>query len=121
MSTTKCLAWYKLILHKGLVVLAEVFYPFPVSFSLVLQLFSESLCICNWQNVLGTHHASAHGGSSDLIVKNVGLNYFETNLVIYLRQCLGEKIPFFNCCWEEVVSKYVCKVSNLQELTVMFT
>ena len=23
----------------------------------------------NWQNVLGTHHASAHGGSSDLIVK----------------------------------------------------
>ena len=22
----------------------------------------------NWQNVLGTHHASAHGGSSDLIV-----------------------------------------------------
>ena len=28
-----------------------------------------SLCICNWQNVLGTHHASAHGGSSDLIVK----------------------------------------------------
>ena len=27
------------------------------------------ICICNWQNVLGTHHASAHGGSSDLIVK----------------------------------------------------
>ena len=23
----------------------------------------------NWQNVLGTHHASAHGGSSALIVK----------------------------------------------------
>ena len=23
----------------------------------------------NWQNVLGTHHASAHGGSFDLIVK----------------------------------------------------
>ena len=23
----------------------------------------------NWQNVLETHHASAHGGSSDLIVK----------------------------------------------------
>ena len=30
---------------------------------------SVSVCICNWQNVLGTHHASAHGGSSDLIVK----------------------------------------------------
>ena len=29
----------------------------------------ECLCICNWQNILGTHHASAHGGSSDLIVK----------------------------------------------------
>ena len=29
----------------------------------------SSICICNWQNVLGTHHASAHGGSSDLIVK----------------------------------------------------
>ena len=27
------------------------------------------ICICNWKNVLGTHHASAHGGSSDLIVK----------------------------------------------------
>ena len=31
----------------------------------------------------------------------------------------GERIPFFNCCWEEAVSKYVCRVSNLQELTVM--
>ena len=45
------------------------------------------------------------------------------SLVIYLRQCLGGggRIPFFNCCWEEAVSKYVCRVSNLQELTVMFT
>ena len=31
--------------------------------------FYECSYICNWQNVLGTHHASAHGGSSDLIVK----------------------------------------------------
>ena len=30
---------------------------------------SNCICICSWQNVLGTHHASAHGGSSDLIVK----------------------------------------------------
>ena len=28
-----------------------------------------SICIGYWQNVLGTHHASAHGGSFDLIVK----------------------------------------------------
>ena len=25
--------------------------------------------VCYWQNVLGTHHASAHGGSFDLIIK----------------------------------------------------
>ena len=30
---------------------------------------ASPICICNWQNVLGSHHASAHGGSSDLIVK----------------------------------------------------
>ena len=29
---------------------------------------NKAIYICNWQNVLGTHHASAHGGSSDLIV-----------------------------------------------------
>ena len=28
-----------------------------------------SISICNWQNVPGTHHASEHGGSSDLTVK----------------------------------------------------
>ena len=27
------------------------------------------ICICYWQNVLGTHHASAHGGSFGLVVK----------------------------------------------------
>ena len=61
------------------------------------------------------------------------------SLVIYFSQCLRQRIPFFNCgweevvskyvcripffnCgWEEVVSKYVCRVPNLQELTVMFT
>ena len=32
----------------------------------------------------------------------------------------GQRIPFFNCGWEEAVSNYVCRVSNLQELTVMF-
>ena len=29
----------------------------------------QRYCICIWQNVLGTHDASVHGGSSDLIVK----------------------------------------------------
>ena len=28
-------------------------------------------------------------------------------------------MPFSTCGWEEAVSKYVCRVSNLQELTVM--
>ena len=32
-------------------------------------IMNMTLCICIWQNILGTHHASAHGGSSDLIVK----------------------------------------------------
>ena len=32
-----------------------------------LNVFEIIICIVNWQNVLGTHHASAHGGSSDLI------------------------------------------------------
>ena len=36
---------------------------------LVNQLYIYLYLYLNWQNVLGTHHASAHGGSSDLIVK----------------------------------------------------
>ena len=42
----------------------------PLGYS---SLFRDSDPTPNWifnlQNVLGTHHASAHGGSSDLIVK----------------------------------------------------
>ena len=67
---------------------------------------------------MGTHHASAHGGSSDLIVE---LNYFEMGLVIYSKQCLGAENSILYYGWEEAVYKYVCRVSNLQELTVMFT
>ena len=61
-----------------------------------------------------------HGGSSDVIIKMLDYIILKS-LVIYLRLCLGQRIPFFNCGWEEAVSKYVCRVSNLQELTVMFT
>ena len=45
----------------------ELFYrPHPIGGNLcILYLY----LYFNWQNVLGTHHASAHGGSSDLIVK----------------------------------------------------
>ena len=46
-----------------------------------------SVLLCIWQNVLGTHHASAHGGSSDLIVKMVDYIILKS-LVIYLRHCL---------------------------------
>ena len=43
-------------------------YSFPqtldgIDIKLLLYLY------LNWQNVLGTHHAIAHGGLSDLIVK----------------------------------------------------
>ena len=43
--------------------------PWRLAMSLGLGTTPFGFCICNWQNVLGTHHASAHGGSSDLIVK----------------------------------------------------
>ena len=38
--------------------------------------------IINWQNVLWTHYASAHGGLVALITNNVGLNYLEMRLMI---------------------------------------
>ena len=41
------------------------------------------------------------------------------SLVIYLRQCLGQRIPFFNCGWEEAVSKYVCRVRTDCHVYVM--
>ena len=46
-----------------------------------LDLAGIFICVCifNWQNVLNTHHASAHGGSFDLIVKT--LDYIMLKLV----------------------------------------
>ena len=35
------------------------------------------ICICYWQNVLGTHHASAHGGSFGLVVKMLDLIFLK--------------------------------------------
>ena len=39
----------------------------------MLAYFNNSICIVNWQNVIETHHASAHGESSDLIAKLLDL------------------------------------------------
>ena len=55
-------------------------------------------------------------------VNDVANNYNVVNdtHTYYHARVWGHRIPFFNCDWDEVVSRYVCRVSHLQELTVIF-
>ena len=53
-------------------------------------LLSICICNCNWQNVVGTHHASAQGGSSELIVKM---------LDEIILKCVSELLESRQCQW----------------------
>ena len=61
-----------------------------------------------------THHASAsvHGGSSGSIAKMLD------NIILKLVSDFHERVlwgrnPLIYCGWEEAVSKYACRESNL--------